>query len=76
MNDIEKMLHHYFPLHAFNKGQSAQERSQSHPNLKMDKKLAARMDEVDQWTQKTGLDMSKFKSLLKRKKVGPGRDIK
>ena len=28
------------------------------------------MDEVDQWTQKTGLDMSKFKSILKRKKSG------
>jgi len=59
-------------LQAFNKGQQpSQERSQSHPNLKMDKKLAARMDEVDQWNQKSGLALSKFKSLVNWKRAKP-----
>jgi hypothetical protein len=60
------------PLHALRKGQpGSQERSQSHPNLKMDKKMAAKMDEINQWTKKSGFDFSKFKSLVTRKK-SPG----
>lgn len=38
----------------------------------MDKKLAARMDEVDQWNQKSGLTLSKFKSLVNWKRAKPG----
>jgi hypothetical protein len=41
----------------------------------MDKKLAARMDEVDQWTQKTGFDLTKFKSLVNWKRTPGGAII-
>lgn len=53
---------------ALGKGQSSQERSHSHPNLKMDKKLAAKMDEVDQWNKRSAHERSSSLSRLETKR--------
>jgi hypothetical protein len=43
-------------LHALRKGQPSQERSASHPNLRMDKKMTAKMNEINQWNKQSGFN--------------------